>query len=102
MNTGTSGASVSRLSPCGTFISSTMMVMMIARTPSLNASSLLLPISPSISADVRGLNRRSILTKRRGFHRRRPESGAVRFEILRQYHLRLKPEPDLKLNRLLH
>src|SRR5687768_2170899 len=44
MNTGTSGASVPRLSPCGTFISSTMIVMMIAMTPSLKASSLFLCI----------------------------------------------------------
>src|SRR5262245_39808380 len=44
MNTGTRGASVSRLSPCGTFISSTMIVMMIAITPSLNPSSLFLTI----------------------------------------------------------
>src|SRR5690242_10282646 len=44
MNTGTSGVSVPRLSPWGTFISSTMMVMMIAMTPSLNASSLFLLI----------------------------------------------------------
>ena len=45
MNTGASGASVSRLSPCGIFISSTMIVMMIAITPSLKASSLFLPIA---------------------------------------------------------
>ena len=33
--------SASRLAPCGTFSSSTMMVMMMAITPSLNASILL-------------------------------------------------------------
>jgi hypothetical protein len=33
-------------SPWGTFISNTMMVMMMAITPSLNASSLFLPIGP--------------------------------------------------------
>ena len=37
-------------SPCGTFISSTMMVMMMAMTPSLNASSRVLLISNAQSA----------------------------------------------------
>ena len=44
-NTGTSGASAPSSSPCGTFISSTMMVMMTAITPSLNASMRALPIT---------------------------------------------------------
>jgi hypothetical protein len=35
---------VKTLSPCGTFISSTIMVMMMAITPSKNASSLDVPI----------------------------------------------------------
>src|SRR3954470_7063176 len=45
--TGTSGSSASGSASCGTFISSTMMVMMTAMTPSLNASSLALPIGLS-------------------------------------------------------
>src|SRR5687767_9447077 len=47
MNTGRSGASVSKSSPCGTFSSRTMIVITIARTPSLNASSLFLPMLAS-------------------------------------------------------
>src|SRR6185312_13355986 len=43
---GTRGASAWKLSPCGTFSSSTMMVMMTAITPSLNASSLPFPKRP--------------------------------------------------------
>src|SRR6185312_3473481 len=39
MKTVTSSRSASRSSPCGTFSSSTMMVMITAITPSLNASS---------------------------------------------------------------
>ena len=42
--TGKSGRSVARSNPCGTRNSSTMMVMMMARTPSLNASSRLVSI----------------------------------------------------------
>jgi hypothetical protein len=42
MKMGSTGLRESRLAPWGTFISSTMMVMMIASTPSLNASNLLL------------------------------------------------------------
>src|SRR5205823_3562500 len=38
-NTGSNGLSASSSTPCGTFNSSTMIVMMIAITPSLNASS---------------------------------------------------------------
>src|SRR5215204_3617804 len=37
-NTGTMGRSAAQSAPCGTFNSSTMMVMMMAITPSLNAS----------------------------------------------------------------
>ena len=44
MKTGSNGASTLRSSPCGTFSSSTMMVMMMASTPSLNASSLVVGI----------------------------------------------------------
>jgi hypothetical protein len=44
--TGISGDSVAIESPCGTFISSTMMVMMMATTPSKNASSRFFPIFP--------------------------------------------------------
>ena len=36
---GNTGRHASSLAPCGTLISSTMMAMMIASTPSLNASS---------------------------------------------------------------
>src|SRR6187399_2431150 len=39
MNTGSSGRSAATSAPCGTFISSTMIVMMMAMTPSENASS---------------------------------------------------------------
>src|SRR3954468_13801008 len=42
------GTSDSSESPCGTFNSSTMIVMMMAITPSLNASSRPLPMPPSI------------------------------------------------------
>src|ERR1700756_1673196 len=44
---GTSGTKSSRRSPCGTFISKTMIVMMIAITPSLNASKRPFVICPS-------------------------------------------------------
>src|SRR5262245_19152677 len=47
MNTGSSGRSVEKLPPCGTFISNTMIVMMIAITPSLNASSRFRPMRSS-------------------------------------------------------
>jgi len=43
-NTGTSGRSASSVAPCGAFLSSTMIVMMMAITPSLKASSRFLPI----------------------------------------------------------
>src|SRR4029078_12382006 len=39
MNAGASGRSAAASAPCGTFISSTMIVMMMAMTPSENASS---------------------------------------------------------------
>jgi hypothetical protein len=44
MNLGIKGTRVSRPSPWGTFNSNTMIVMMMAITPSLNASSLFFPI----------------------------------------------------------
>src|SRR2546428_703663 len=44
-NPGTSGPSALGSAPCGTFISSTMIVMMTAITPSVNASSLPLVMS---------------------------------------------------------
>jgi hypothetical protein len=40
MKTGHSGSSTLNSAPCGTLSSSTMMVMMMAMTPSLKASSL--------------------------------------------------------------
>src|SRR5690348_1942501 len=53
---GTSGASVVLSVPCGTLSSSTMMVMMTAITPSLNASSLPLLIRGlSLAEAVRGV-----------------------------------------------
>jgi hypothetical protein len=45
-NTGSTGKSSGTLPPSGTFISRTIIVMMIAITPSLNASIRPLPISP--------------------------------------------------------
>src|SRR5215470_13618976 len=64
-----------RLSPCGIFISSTMMVMMIAMTPSLNASSLFLPIGPPGNA----ANRLELLTgiASAPVSLRRPASGTA-------------------------
>src|SRR5690349_17075774 len=47
MNTGHSGSKASRLPWWGTFSSSTMMVMMMAMTPSLKASSRVLPMEGS-------------------------------------------------------
>src|SRR5215469_3078845 len=44
-NTGSTGPSASSVRPWGTFISSTMMVMMTASTPSLNASNRPLPMT---------------------------------------------------------
>ena len=41
--TGNNGVSAAGEPSCGTFISKTMMVIMMARTPSLNASSLVFP-----------------------------------------------------------
>src|SRR4026208_1111618 len=81
MNTGTSGARVFRWSPCGTFISSTMIVMMIARTPSLNASSLFLPtfgpVSPKASpahTAAGGTAKRTPAPRARGGHgKKRPQ-----------------------------
>src|SRR5262245_55167353 len=51
MNTGRTGASAPGPSPCGTFMSSTMIVMMIAMTPSLNASSLFLFILVRVTTE---------------------------------------------------
>jgi hypothetical protein len=57
------GYNEARSVPCGAFISSTMMVIMMAITPSLNASSRLLSIiplfvgiyPPNVQAELRGL-----------------------------------------------
>jgi len=46
--TGSTGRNACTVPPCGTLISSTMTVMMIAITPSLNASNLPLGISSPV------------------------------------------------------
>ena len=46
--TGIKGASASTVWPWGTFNSSTMIVIMMAKTPSLKASNLFLPIQSSL------------------------------------------------------
>src|SRR5215204_229552 len=62
-NTGTMGRSAAQSAPCGIFSSSTMMVMMMAITPSLNASRrpfVIAPLRPhgtSVAHDYNGRRR---------------------------------------------